>query len=81
MWEMYWSNKYRFVTFKNLIKLEQITEGLFIDFSALWWYMYEMPMTVPKILDTVARGPLGFEALGFSLTMHMGKSDTRYIPL
>jgi hypothetical protein len=43
--------------------------------------MYEMPMTVPKIIDTVARGPLGFEALGFSLTMHMGKSDTRYIPL
>jgi len=43
--------------------------------------MYEMPMTVPKILDTVARGSLDFEALGFSLTMHIGKSDTGYIPL
>jgi hypothetical protein len=33
-------------------------------------------LKVPKILDTAARGPLDFEAIGFSLTMHIDKSDT-----
>ena len=44
-----------------------ITEGLFRDYIALWQHVYKRPMTVSKILYTLAGSPLGFEALGFSL--------------
>jgi hypothetical protein len=45
----------------------EITEGLFREYSALW-HEYKSPMTVSKVLYTMAGVILNFETLGFSLS-------------
>jgi hypothetical protein len=45
--------------------VRKITEGLFRKYSTLWQHKCESPITVLKILYTLARGPLNLEALGF----------------
>jgi hypothetical protein len=46
----------------------KITEGLFRKYIMLSQHKCESSITVLIILYTLARGPLNFEALGFSLS-------------
>ena len=48
--------------------VRKVTEGLFRKYSTLWQHKGESPITVSKISYTLARGPLNFEAIGFSLS-------------
>jgi hypothetical protein len=48
--------------------VRKITEGLFRKYNTLRQHNCESPITGLKILDTLERGPLNFEALGFSLS-------------
>ena len=48
--------------------VRNITEGLFRKYSTLGQHKCESPITVLKILYTLAGGLLNIEALGFSLS-------------
>ena len=48
--------------------VRKITKGLFRKYSTLLQHKFESPITVLKILYSLAGGPHNFEALGFSLS-------------
>ena len=48
--------------------VRKITEGLHGKYSTLWQHKCESPITVLRILCTMAGGPLRFEPLGFCLS-------------
>ena len=56
--------------------VRKITEGLFRKYTTLWQHEWKSPITVLKILYTLAGDPLNFEALGFSPIAPIGKSGT-----
>jgi hypothetical protein len=48
--------------------IRKIIEGLFRKHITLWQHKCESPITVLKILYTLAGGSLNVEAIGFSLS-------------
>ena len=58
--------------------VRKITEGLFRNYSTLWQHECESPITVLKILYTLAGAPLNVEGPWLQAIEPIGKSGTDF---